>query len=117
MVEVSTVDLLIIDDFALEPMTRDASRDVYQLFFERTARAATIITSNRDTADWLALFDDALLGQSAVARFKNNAYDLIVDGDSYRPRLKPEIDKATSACGSGCQAKSVPQRRKRRPRG
>jgi hypothetical protein len=25
-------------------------------------------------------------------RFKNNAYDLIVDGESYRPRLKPDID-------------------------
>src|SRR5690606_18191149 len=76
MVELSTVDLVIVDDFALEPMTRDESRDIYQLFVERTARAATIITSNRDTADWLALFDDALLGQSAVSRFKNNAYDL-----------------------------------------
>src|SRR5688572_25212063 len=52
-------------------MTRDESRDVYQLFVERTARTATIITSNRDTADWLALFDDPLLGQSAVDRFKN----------------------------------------------
>jgi DNA replication protein DnaC len=66
MVELSTVDLLIIDDFALEPMNRDESRDIYQMVVERTARATTIITSNRDTADWLALFDDALLGQSAA---------------------------------------------------
>lgn len=94
MVELSTVDLLIVDDFALEPMTRDESRDIYQLFVERTARTSTIITSNRDTADWLALFDDALLGQSAVDRFKNNAYDLIIDGESYRSRLKPDIEKA-----------------------
>jgi DNA replication protein DnaC len=94
MVELSTVDLLIIDDFALEPMTRDESRDIYQLFVERTARTSSIITSNRDTADWLALFDDALLGQSAVDRFKNNAYDLIIDGESYRSRLKPDIEKA-----------------------
>lgn len=93
MTELTTVDLLIIDDFALEPMTRDESRDVYQLFVERTGKAATIVTSNRDTADWLAVFDDPLLGQGAVDRFKNNAYDLVVDGESYRPRLKPSIDK------------------------
>jgi DNA replication protein DnaC len=93
MSELCTVDLLVVDDFALEPMTRDESRDVYQLFVERNARASTIVTSNRDTAEWLSVFDDALLGQSAVDRFKNNAYDLVIDGDSYRPRLKPSVER------------------------
>ena len=93
MTELTTVDLLIIDDFALEPMTRDESRDVYQLFIERTGKTATIITSNRDTAEWLAVFDEPIRGQGAVDRFKNNAYDLVVDGESYRSRLKPSIDK------------------------
>ncbi len=32
--------------FALEPMTRDESRDIYQLFVERTGKAATIITKS-----------------------------------------------------------------------
>jgi DNA replication protein DnaC len=93
MIELCTIDLLIIDDFALEPMTREESRDVYQLFVERNARASTIVTSNRDTAEWLAVFDDTLLAQSAVDRFKNNAYDLIIDGESYRARLKPTLEK------------------------
>lgn len=92
MTALCTVDLLVVDDFALEPMTRDESRDIYQLFVERTARASTIVTSNRDTSEWLAVFDDTLLAQSAVDRFKNNAYDLIVDGESYRSRLKPVLD-------------------------
>lgn len=91
MVELSTVDLLIIDDFALEPMSREESRDVYQLFVERNARAPTIVTSNRDTAEWLSVFDDTLLAQSAVDRFKNNAYDLVIEGISYRGRLKPKV--------------------------
>jgi DNA replication protein DnaC len=73
-------------------MTRDESRDVYQLFVDRNARLPTVVTSNRDTAEWLAAFDDTLLAQSAVDRFKNNAYDLVIDGESYRPRLKPVVD-------------------------
>jgi DNA replication protein DnaC len=93
MTQLATVDVLVIDDFALEPMTRDESRDIYQLFVERNARASTVVTSNRDTAEWIAVFDDALLAQSAVDRFKNNAFDLVVDGESYRSRLKPNIDK------------------------
>jgi DNA replication protein DnaC len=116
MIELSTVDLLVLDDFALEPMTRDESRDVYQLFVERTARTATIITSNRDTADWLALFDDPLLGQSAVDRFKNNAYDLIIDGESYRPRLKPDIDKEGPPPAAPVVKPQPLLRRKKRPR-
>lgn len=89
--ELATVDLLIVDDFALEPMTRDESRDVYQLFVERSGRAATVVTSNRDTAEWLATFDEVLLAQSAVDRFIHNAFDLVVEGESYRARLKPKV--------------------------
>ena len=91
--ELCAADLLFIDDFALEPMYRDESRDVYQLFVERNARASTVVTSNRDTSEWIAMFDDVLLAQSAVDRFANNAYDLVIEGESYRPRLKPNIDK------------------------
>jgi DNA replication protein DnaC len=51
MAELIAIDLLIVDDFPLEPMTREESRDVYQLFVERTGRAASVVTSNRDTAE------------------------------------------------------------------
>jgi DNA replication protein DnaC len=94
MVALTSVDLLILDDFALEPMSKEESKDVYQLFLERTGRGSMIITSNRDTAEWLAMFDDVLLAQSAVDRFKNAAYDFVIEGESYRPRLKPKLDDA-----------------------
>jgi DNA replication protein DnaC len=92
MISLMVVDLLILDDFAIEAMTKEESRDIYQLFLERTGTASTIITSNRDTSEWLAMFDDMLLAQSAVDRFKNSAYDLIIDGESYRPKLKPKLE-------------------------
>lgn len=114
MTELTTIDLLIIDDFGLEPMSREESRDVYQLFVERNARASTIITSNRDTAEWLSVFDDTLLAQSAVDRFKNNAYDLVIDGESYRSRLKPNIDRDGPPPSAPVIKQQTPGRRKRR---
>jgi hypothetical protein len=69
----------------------DRNRVVYQLFLERAGRASMIVTSNRDTAEWLAMFDDMLLAQSAVDRFKNSAFDFVIEGESYRPRLKPAL--------------------------
>jgi DNA replication protein DnaC len=92
MAALTSVDLLILDDFALEPMSKEESRDVYQLFLERTGRASMIVTSNRDTGEWIAMFDDVLLAQSAVDRFKNSAFDFVIEGESYRPRLKPRLD-------------------------
>lgn len=116
MAQLCSVDLLIIDDFALETMARDESRDVYQLFVERTGRAATIITSNRDTAEWLAMFDDMLLAQSAVDRFKNSAYDLIIEGESYRPKLKPKIEPDNQPPPKPVHKQPTIGRKKRIPR-
>jgi DNA replication protein DnaC len=93
MIALTSVDLLVLDDFALEPMSKEESKDIYQLFLERTGHASMIVTSNRDTAEWLAMFDDVLLAQSAVDRFKNAAYDFVIEGESYRPRLKPKLDE------------------------
>jgi DNA replication protein DnaC len=115
MTSLTTVDLLIIDDFALEPMSKEESKDVYQLFLERTGRGSMIVTSNRDTAEWLAMFDDMLLAQSAVDRFRNAAYDFVVEGESYRARLKPTIDTADPPPASpAMKSKIHPRARSRR---
>ena len=116
MTQLATVDVLIIDDFALEPMTRDESRDVYQLFVDRNGRFSTIVTSNRDTAEWIATFDDALLALSAVDRFKNNAFDLVVDGESYRSRLKPNIEAMGPPPSAPVKKVPVHPRRRAPPR-
>ena len=117
MTALTTVDLLILDDFALEPMSKEESKDVYQLFLERTGRASMIVTSNRDTAEWLAMFDDALLAQSAVDRFRNAAFDFVVEGESYRSRLKPTLDAADPPPASpAMKPKLHPRARARRRR-
>jgi hypothetical protein len=38
-------------------------------------------------------FADPLRAQSAIDRFTSNAYDLVIEGESYRPRLKPRLTK------------------------
>jgi DNA replication protein DnaC len=50
MTQLATVDVLLIDDFALEPMTREESGDIYQLFVERNARFSTVVTTSSSTA-------------------------------------------------------------------
>lgn len=81
------LDLLIIDDYALRPLDSYAINDFYELVAERHTRAAaTILTSNRDPVEWLALTPDAMLAQAAIDRVTAHAHQLILEGPSYRQR-------------------------------
>ena len=62
------VDLLILDDFALSALDPIDTAEIYELIVERHRSAATIVPSNRDSVEWLALMADPLLAQSAIDR-------------------------------------------------
>lgn len=88
------VDLLILDDFCLDTMDATESRDTYEILLERHRAGSIIVTSNRGPDEWLATFADPMRAQSAIDRFTSNAFDLIIDGESYRRRLKPTLPTA-----------------------
>ncbi len=84
--KLARVDLLILDDFALKPLDPTETNDFYEVVVERHRRASTILTSNREPAEWLSLMSDALLAQSAVDRLTSGAHTLVIEGPSYRQR-------------------------------
>jgi DNA replication protein DnaC len=84
--------LLIIDDFALQPMDATATADFYELVVARHQKASTVLTSNRSPDEWLAIMTDPLLAQSAVDRLTSTAHELVIEGQSYRRRQKPSVD-------------------------
>jgi DNA replication protein DnaC len=85
------VELLILDDFALQPLDATETTDFYQLCVERHRKGATIVTSNRTPEEWLSMMADPLLAQSAVDRLASTAYELVIEGQSYRRRQKPAL--------------------------
>lgn len=87
------VDLLILDDFGMDAFGVEESRDVFEIMSERDRKRSIIVTSNRGPDEWLAAFAEPVRGQAAVDRFTNNAYDLVIDGPSYRNRLKPSLER------------------------
>lgn len=84
-----TPDLLILDDFGLQRMSAQQSTDMYELIIGRHRRSSFVITSNRTVDEWLGLFDDAILGNSALDRLANASYQIVIEGTSYRERLSP----------------------------
>ncbi|MEK7386073.1 MAG: ATP-binding protein [candidate division NC10 bacterium] len=85
------VDLLVLDDFAIDALDPTESRDLYEILTERHRAGSIIVTSNRGPDEWLATFADPVRAQSAIDRFTSNAYDLVIEGESYRGRLKPRL--------------------------
>lgn len=83
---IAAVDLLILDDFALRPLDVTETNDFYELVVERHRKKSTIVSSNREPAEWLAMTSDALLAQSAVDRLTSGAHTLVIEGPSYRQR-------------------------------
>ena len=59
-------DLLILDDFGLQKLTAQQSTDLYELIIARHRQSSFAITSNRAVEEWLGLFDDPILGNSAL---------------------------------------------------
>ena len=63
-----TPDLLILDDLGLHRLTPQQSADLYELILNRHRASSFVITSNRAVDEWLSLFDDPILGNSALDR-------------------------------------------------
>ena len=82
-------DLLIIDDFGLRSLDHTQSSDIYEVIIERHRRSSTILTSNRAIEEWIPLFADPLLAQSALDRLAHNAHQVVIEGESYRSRQGP----------------------------
>lgn len=82
-------DLLIVDDFGLKKLDHTESGDLYEVIIERHKRASTIVTSNRAIEEWIPLFADPILAQSAMDRLAHNAHQIQMEGPTYRKDQGP----------------------------
>lgn len=78
------VDLLIIDDFGLKPLTGIQDEDFHEVIAERYERRSTIVTSNLDLPEWTDAFPNRILGAATIDRLRHGAYKVVLDGKSYR---------------------------------
>lgn len=83
-------DLLIIDDFGLSAMTMTQAEEFYEIIAERHQRGSIIVTSNRPPGDWLSLFPDQVMANSAMDRLAHRAHHIAMKGESYRKKTRPK---------------------------
>ncbi len=86
LARVMNADLLILDDFGLQPLSPQAVQDLYDIISERYEHGSFIVTSNRAFEEWAEVFANDLLASAALDRLTHHAHTLILRGDSYRQR-------------------------------
>lgn len=83
--------LLILDDFGLKSLSHQQADDIYELIAERANKGSFIITSNRTVDAWMKLFPDPVMANAVLDRLANNAYQLILEGESHRKKTAPSM--------------------------
>ena len=84
------VRLLIMDDFGLKPLKSQEEEDIHDIIAERYEQKSTIITSNLDFSEWADAFQNKLLAAATLDRLRHNAYEVLLEGQSYRSKRSPE---------------------------
>lgn len=79
-------DLLILDDWGLEPIDAAARHDLLEILEERYGRRSTIVTSQLPVDRWHALIGDPTYADAVLDRLVHNAHRLDLEGDSLRRR-------------------------------
>jgi DNA replication protein DnaC len=82
------VDVLLIDDWGLAPVTDQERRDLLAILEDRYGDRSTIITSQLPPAQWHDYLADATLADAICDRILHNAHRLVLKGPSRRKEAK-----------------------------
>jgi len=83
------VELLILDDWGLAPLTSEQGRDLLEIVDDRHGRGSTIVTSQIPVDHWHELIADPTIADAILDRLVHTAHRLALDGDTLRdPRNK-----------------------------
>jgi DNA replication protein DnaC len=89
---VLNADLLVLDDFGLQPLSAQATQDLFEIIRDRYERGSMIITSNRAFEEWAEVFGNDLLASAALDRLTHHCHTLVIRGQSYRQRHRRKED-------------------------
>jgi len=84
LARLSRVQLLVIDDFLLTPLTDWERRDFMEVVEDRYELGATIIASQCPIGDWHPNIGDPTLADAICDRLLHNSYRIELRGDSLR---------------------------------
>jgi len=86
MDEMSSVPLLIIDDFGMRKLPHTAAEDLLEIIMRRYERASTLLTSNRPVEDWGKVLGDVAAVTAMLDRLLHHGHVLKCGPRSWRTK-------------------------------
>ena len=83
---ISTVPLLIIDDFGMRKLPHTAAEDLLEIIMRRYERFSTLLTSNRPVEDWGKLLGDVAAVSAMLDRLLHHGHVLKCGPRSWRTK-------------------------------
>ena len=81
-------DLLVCDEIGYLPLGQQGSNLFFQVISQRHQLKSTVLTTNLPFADWGKIFDSTTVATAIADRLVYNSQILILEGSSYRKRMK-----------------------------
>jgi DNA replication protein DnaC len=78
------VEVLVLDDFALRPLSPEQAAELLEVVEDRVERRATIVTSQLPVALWHEALGDPTVADAVLDRLVHRAHRLELHGDSLR---------------------------------
>jgi len=82
------IDLLILDEWLLSPLSDFESRDLLELVESRYLRLSTIFLSQFDVSGWHSKISDAPLSEAILDRIVHNSFTITIGGDESMRKRK-----------------------------
>ena len=86
MESITTVPLLILDDFGMRKLPHTAAEDLLEIVMRRYERASTLLTSNRPVEDWGKLLGDVAAVSAMLDRLLHHGHVLKCGPRSWRTK-------------------------------
>lgn len=81
---IASLDLLIIDDWGLDPLNAAHRNDLMEIMDDRYGKSATIMISQLPTDQWYQSIGDNTLADAILDRLMHNAHRINLKGESLR---------------------------------
>ena len=88
LTKLAKVDILILDDLFLTPLSDAERKDLLEIIEDRHQKNPTVITSQCPTKDWHHIIGEPTIADAICDRLLHHAYKIELKGDSIRKTKK-----------------------------